>query len=81
MLGKDEDGYLIVDEWVSATGNLNVRSTPEVKSDWSNVVTTLKAGERIARVGIDEQGGWSKVIWQGQVCYASSKYLNVQTQT
>lgn len=81
VLGKDEDGYLIVDEWVSATGNLNVRSTPEVKSDWSNVVTTLKAGERIARVGIDEQGGWSKVIWQGQVCYASSKYLNVQTQT
>lgn len=81
VLGKDADGYLIVDEWVSTTGNLNIRSTPEVKSDWSNVVTTLKAGESIARVGIDEQSGWSKVIWQGQVCYASSKYLNVQTQT
>ena len=81
VLGKDADGYLIVDEWVSTTGNLNVRSTPEVKSDWSNVVTTLKAGESIARVGIDEQSGWSKVVWKGQVCYASSKYLTLQKQT
>ena len=78
VLGKDADGYLIVDEWVSTTGNLNVRSTPEVKADWSNVVKTLAAGERIARVGIDSNGGWSKVIVDGQVLYASSKYLALQ---
>ena len=79
VLGKDEDGYLIVDEWVNTTGNLNVRSTPEVKSDWSNVVTTLKAGESVARVGIHPETGWSKVVWQGETCYASSKYLELQT--
>ncbi len=81
VLGKDGDGYLIVDEWVSTTGNLNVRSTPEVKADWSNVVKTLAAGERIARVGIDPEGGWSKVIVDGAVCYASSKYLALQEVT
>ena len=78
VLGEDEDGYLIVDEWVRTTGNLNVRSTPEVKADWSNVIKTLSAGEHIARVGIDPVGGWSKVIVDGQVCYASSKYLALQ---
>ena len=78
VLGKDEDGYLIVDEWVSTTGNLNVRSTPEVKEDWSNVVATLKPGASVARIGISEELGWSKVIYEGQVCYASSKYLALQ---
>lgn len=78
VLGEDEDGYLIVDEWVRTTGNLNVRSTPEVKTDWSNVVRTLAAGERIARVGIDPESGWSKVVLDGVVCYASSKYLALQ---
>ncbi|MBO7297038.1 MAG: SGNH/GDSL hydrolase family protein, partial [Clostridia bacterium] len=78
VLGEDEDGYLIVDEWVCTTGNLNLRSTPEVMADWSNVVKTLAAGEQIARVGIDPEGGWSKVIWDGKVCYASSKYLQLQ---
>ena len=78
VLGEDEDGYLIVDEWVRTTGNLNVRSTPEVKADWSNVVKTLAAGERVARVGIDPEGGWSKVVVDGVVCYASSKYLALQ---
>ncbi len=80
VLGKDADGYLIVDEWVRTTGNLNLRSTPEVKSDWSNVVTTLSSGADIARVGIDPEGGWSKVVWNGEVCYASSKYLVLQEQ-
>lgn len=80
VLGKDEDGYLIVDEWVSTTGNLNLRSTPEVKSDWSNVVKTLGAGERVARVGINPESGWSRVIWEGQECYASSKYLVMETE-
>lgn len=80
VLGKDEDGYLIVDEWVSAIGNLNLRSTPEVLG-YTNVVKTLTAGNSVLRVGIDEQSGWSKVIWNGEVCYASSKYLSVQTQT
>lgn len=78
VLGEDADGYLIVDEWVRATGNLNVRSTPEVKADWSNVVKTLAAGEQIARVGIDPESGWSKVVLDGTVCYASSKYLALQ---
>lgn len=81
VLGEDEDGYLIVDEWVRTTGNLNVRSSPEVKTDWSNVVKTLAAGERIARVGIDPESGWSKVIVDGAVCYASSKYLQLQEIT
>ncbi len=80
VLGKDADGYLIVDEWVRTTGNLNLRSTPEVKADWSNVVTTLSSGAEVARVGIDPEGGWSKVVWNGEVCYASSKYLVLQEQ-
>ena len=78
VLGEDADGYLIVDEWVRTTGNLNLRSTPEVLADWSNVVKTLASGDQVARIGIDPQNGWSKVIWNGEVCYASSKYLVLQ---
>ncbi len=78
VLGEDEDGYLIVDEWVRTTGNLNVRSTPEALADWSNVIKTLSAGVQIARVGIDPVGGWSKVVVDGKVYYASSKYLALQ---
>ncbi len=81
VLGKDEDGYLIVDEWVAPTVSLNIRSTPEALSDYSNYVTTLSAGTRIGRVGIHEENGWSKVVWDGKVCYASSKYLAIETQT
>lgn len=81
VLGEDEDGYLIVDEWVRTTGNLNIRSTPQSLADWSNVVKTLAAGEQIARVGIDPESGWSKVVLDGKVCYASSKYLAVQELT
>lgn len=78
VLGKDADGYLIVDEWVTTTGSLNVRTTPEAKADWSNVVKTLEAGVAVARVGINPETGWSKVILDGEVRYASSKFLALQ---
>lgn len=80
VLGKDEDGYLIVDEWVCTTGNLNVRTAPEVLG-YTNVKCTLDPGARVMRVGINEETGWSKVIIEDEVCYASSKYLMLDTST
>ena len=77
VLGKDADGYLIVDEYVCATGNLNVRSSPEIAN---NIKAILRPGDSVLRVGIDPQGTWSKVIVDGEVLYASSKYLVMQVQ-
>ncbi len=78
VLGKDEDGYLIVDEYVCATGNLNVRSSPEVAN---NIKAILHPGDSVLRVGINPETGWSKVMVDGEVRYASSKYLALQELT
>lgn len=73
----DADGYLVVNQTVAVTaGALNIRTAPNTTD--SKVVTYLTMGTELVRVGIGRDGNkWSKVLYNGQVCYASSAYLEV----
>ncbi len=56
---------------------LNLRALPSLSS---NIVKSVAANTELTRIGIakeaDEDGiVWSKVIYDGAVCYASSSYL------
>ena len=70
FVDRDETVYVM-----GTNGNLNVRSAPS-SEDAKNIVGTLKEGETAKRVGYNEN--WSKIEFNGQVCYASSKYLSTK---
>ncbi len=75
----DADGYTVVNQTVKViAGALNIRSSPTSASA-ANVVGTANQGEELTRIGIGRgDNTWSKVMYGGQICYASSKYLEVQ---
>lgn len=75
----DGDGYTVVNQTVTViTGALNIRSTPDSSSS-GNVVDSLVQGTELIRVGIGRDGNtWSKVVYGGQICYASSRFLEVK---
>lgn len=76
----DEDGYTVVNQIVSVTaGALNIRSAPNTTD--SRIITYLTMGSELVRIGIGLDGNkWSKVLYNGQVCYASSAYLEVVSE-
>lgn len=50
--------------------NLNIRTEPRQGSE---VVTKLDTGAQLVRTGYQEE--WSRVSYQGQTCYAATRYL------
>lgn len=50
--------------------NLNIRMEPRQGSE---VVTKLDTGAQLVRTGYQEE--WSRVSYQGQTCYAATRYL------
>lgn len=74
-----EDGpktrFVPTDDWVSAKIEVNLRTMPSVTESESQVVHKLTNGEVIARTGINEDVGWSRVIYDGQTLYCVSSYL------
>lgn len=57
--------------------NLRTKASPE-----STIVVTLKFGDAVERTGVsttkDENGNeWSRLLYNGQVCYANSLYLSL----
>lgn len=64
--------YEEVDEtvYVYGTGILNVRA--EASAD-SKLLGELKEGQSVKRTG--RGNGWSRIIFDGKTCYASSNYL------
>jgi GH25 family lysozyme M1 (1,4-beta-N-acetylmuramidase) len=62
-----------VSETVTAKDRTNLRDKPSQESD-SNVVYTLTNGETVTRTGVS-QSGWSRVIFNNQICYAVSNFL------
>lgn len=64
--------------YVIAEGTLNIRKKPAANSD---VVAYLPYGTKLERTGIatvaDEFGTvWSRLLYNGQVCYVSTNYLS-----
>ncbi|MBQ7338074.1 MAG: SH3 domain-containing protein [Clostridia bacterium] len=72
----DEAGYTSVLQTVYATSPVNIRTKPS-SEEGSSVVGQLRQGEKITRIGINEQAGWSRVVWGGNVRYVSSRYLEL----
>lgn len=61
-------------ETTYATANVNLRSA--YTTEKSNVVSLLKKGKSIKRIGIHDE--WSKVLYQGEICYVKTDYLTLQ---
>lgn len=64
-----------VNEKVTAKEVVNLRRLPSVEHEDATVVTQLKNGDIAVRTGINEDVGWSRVEYDGQVLYCVSSYL------
>ena len=64
-----------VNEKVTAKEVVNLRKLPSVEHADATVVTQLKNGDIAVRTGINEDVGWSRVEYDGQVLYCVSSYL------
>ena len=75
---EDPDGiqtqFSPVDEQVTAKEVVNLRMLPSVEHEDADVIAQLKNGDVARRIGISDNG-WSKLEYQGTVCYAVSSYL------
>lgn len=70
-LSDEEKQYTTVNETVTAKDETNLRQSASTKS---NVVTKLKNGQTVKRIGIGKNG-WSKLVYNNQTVYAISSYL------
>lgn len=62
-----------VDDLVTAKNETNLRNIPSQGED-ATVIAVLKNGEVIQRIAVSPNG-WSKLNYNGQICYAVSSYL------
>ena len=62
-----------VEEQVTAKDETNLRSIPS-QGDDAQVIAVLKNGEYVRRIAVSSNG-WSKLEYNGQICYAVSSYL------
>ena len=74
-----------VNEQVTAKDETNLRNMPN-QEEYCQIIYTLQNGEVVTRIGISNTG-WSKLIYNGEICYAVSSYLttdlshvNIETQ-
>ena len=57
------------DVWV--TENVNIRKEPNLEAE---ILGVFKAGKKLTRIGVSADG-WSKIDYDGQHVYCSSRYL------
>jgi len=62
-----------VDEKVTAKIEVNIRLWPSQEED-VEILRVLENGQTMRRTGISDTG-WSRLEWNGQVCYAITSYL------
>lgn len=80
---EDTDGdgietpFKTVNEKVTAKEYVNLRKLPSVEREDATVVCQLKNGDIAIRTGINEDLGWSRVEYNGQVLYCVSSYLKL----
>ncbi len=60
---------------VTAVGVTNLRSEPSTDRKQETVVTTLNNGQNLIRVGYNAEVGWSKLVYNDTIVYASTEYL------
>lgn len=65
---------------VTAKDAVNLRTLPSVTDPEAQVVVKLKHGEVVQRTGINNDVGWSRVVWNGRTLYCVSSYLEIVTE-
>ena len=66
-----------VEDKVTAVDVTNLRSEPSTAQGQATVITQLRNGETAIRIGKEDTTGWSKLVYDGQIVYASTNYLIV----
>ena len=66
-----------VNDRVTAKDKVNLRSLPSTTDPDCVVVTQLKKGDVAIRTGINEDVGWSRVEYNGQILYCVTSYIEV----
>ena len=66
-----------VSDSVTAKEVVNLRSLPSTTDPDCKVVAQLKKGDVIPRTGVNEDVGWSRVVYEGQTLYCVTQYLEV----
>ena len=66
-----------VNDRVTAKDVVNLRSLPSVMDPDCKVIAQLHKGDVILRTGINEDVGWSRVEYNGQILYCITSYLEV----
>ncbi len=64
-----------MDDWVTALEVTNLRSEPSTAQGINTVVAKLNNGDAVRRIGINVDVGWSKLIYDDKIVYASTAYL------
>lgn len=72
--GNGGMNFTAVQETVTPKEAVNLRTTPTT-ADEENIVVKIQNGESLARIGINNDTGWSKIDYNGQTLYAVSQYL------
>lgn len=72
-----ETEFKKVNEKVTAKNYVNLRRLPSVEHEDATVVAQLNYGEVAVRTGINEDLGWSRLEYNGQVVYCVSSYLKL----
>ena len=79
---RDDDGieteFSPVSYHVTAKDAVNLRALPSVEREDAVVLTQLKKGQIASCVGISANG-WSKLDYNGTICYAVTSYLEEVT--
>lgn len=75
---QEDDGiqtqFAPVNDYVTAKVEVNLRKLPSVEHEDATVIAKLKNGDVAQRIGVSDNG-WSKLNYNGTVCYAVSSYL------
>ena len=66
-----------VEDTVTAKDVTNLRNEPSTAQGKATVVAQLHNGETAVRIGREDTTGWSKLVYDGKIVYASTNYLLV----
>lgn len=72
-----ETRFVAVNEQVTAKIEVNLRTLPSVEHPDCKIVTLLKNGTVVTRTGINEELGWSRLEYEGQIVYCVSSMLKI----
>ena len=64
----------VASEQVTAKDEVNLRSIPSVENPEAVIIAKLKKGDFATRNGVSTNG-WSRLTYNGQTCYAVTRYL------